>query len=245
MSTFGKYGLAYRDAAPLGRYRLHDQFTQIPQLNANVDNPYAHRYFELQGTNKANSNITLNTGGGIRVRTAGASADQAVITVHKDAGQSAWDGTRWQVSKEISFGCVFKTDSDIDNLIINAGFKTREAEIEGTGELLTAHGNHKAILYYHSESDDGRFQFVSSIGDQDTVADVPLMKVAASTTYTFGIVITPDLEPVYTIMDENQSITYKGPVIDSGNTQPYFGMETLEAAVKTTYLREMWISRKY
>ena len=58
MSTFGKYGLAYRDAAPLGRYRLHDQFTQIPQLNANVDNPYAPRYFELQGTNKANSNIT-------------------------------------------------------------------------------------------------------------------------------------------------------------------------------------------
>jgi hypothetical protein len=245
MSTFGKYGLAYRDAAPLGRYRLHDQLTQIPQLNANVDNPYAHRYLELQGTNSANSDITLNTGCGIRVRTAGASADQAVITVHKDTGQSAWDGTRWQVSKEISFGCVFKTDSDVDNLIINAGFKTREAAISGGGELSTAHGNHKAILYYDSESDGGRFQFVSSIGNADTVADVPLMKVAASTTYTFGIVITPDLEPVYTIMDENQSITYKGPVIDSGNTQPYFGIEGQEAAVKTAYLREMWISRKY
>ena len=86
MSSFGKYGLAYRDAAPLGRYRLHDQFTQIPQLNANVDNPYAHRYFELQGTNKANSNITLNTGGGIRVRTAGASADQAVLPSTRTRG---------------------------------------------------------------------------------------------------------------------------------------------------------------
>ena len=71
------------------------------------------------------------------------------------------------------------------------------------------------------------------------------MKAADSTTYTIGIVITPDLEPVYTIMDENQSITYKGPVIDAGNTQPYFGIEAQDAAVKTAYLREMWISRKY
>ena len=251
MSTFGKYGLAYRDAAPLGRYRLHDHFTQIPQLNANVDNPYAHRYFELQGTNAANSNITLHTGCGLRVRTAGAANDQAVITVHKDAGQSAWDGTRWQVSKEIAFGCVFKTDS-VDNLRLNVGFKAREAEISGgggdTSELFTEHSNHKAILYYDSGTDNGRFQFVSTVDDGggvDTVADVPLMKAADSTTYTIGIVITPDLEPVYTIMDENQSITYKGPVIDAGNTQPYFGIEARDAAVKTAYLREMWISRKY
>jgi len=221
------------------RYTLEENFEKIPQLNATIDQVYtteaarvANTSFEILGTNVADANITFaSTIGGIEIKTATASADQAIVLPHLDTNYSAWTGIKWGTENQVIWECVIRTDA-ITNIVIWAGLKLTNTSVIATDD--------DQVMFRFDAAADTYWNMIDSIGGTDT-ATISDVTVVANTNYYFRIEIDSDRKAHFFINNQEKHIS--GALTNDVDLIPYVGVQTATTAAKKINLVKEKISR--
>jgi len=231
---------------PANRYELIERFTQRPLLNADVLitnlEPTlaqmalrfsANRNFEVLGTNMTSALCTHSTGGGITLTTAGASADQAIVTPHLDASQTAWSTADWSTDDKVIFETNIKTAASID-CIIWAGLKL-------TNDNVVATDAEQAFLRYETGVASGIFQLITSDNGTDTTT-ATTVTVAVSTDYHIKLVVNADRD-VHAFIN-GVLVGRVAAALGAGHDLiPYVGVEASSAAARAISVRGLRMSK--
>ena len=177
------------------RVYLDEWFLQRPGINANIDQVSTvevqralNRNWEALGTNMTTALCTFaGTSGGVKAATAGADADQAILTPHLDTAATAWAGCLWGTENETHWETSIQLPA-IDNQKVWAGLKL-------TNDQLIATDDNQAYFKFQTDAtnseaftDFTKLHFVHSIGGTDHIAQLPIT-VAADTIYHLKIEI--------------------------------------------------------
>lgn len=186
--------------------KLEEFFTKRPALNAVLagwaagDVPYtiANRDFEVLGTNMTTALCTFATPPitGITLTTAGADADQAILTPHLDTAQSLWAVVnQWKSNYSPRFEAWIRTGAAITKQIVQLGFQLTNAMDVDEATITDAD---LIVFRYSSEaaSNPTYWKCVSSRGGVDVIDALrSIPAVAADTWYHFVITIDSNLKP--------------------------------------------------
>ena len=194
-------GFGLKDAR---RYYLYESFAKKPGLNAvSVIDPdadsasalaayvIANRDFETLGTNMTTALTTFpGTSAGIKMTTAGADEDQAILLPHLDANQSAWSKVLWGTENQVEWECSIMLPA-LDNQKVWAGLKL-------TNDQLVATDDDQIFFKFQSDATNSEafttfanWHLVHSIGGTDYISKLPIA-VAADTPYHLKIAIDSD-----------------------------------------------------
>jgi len=189
------FGTPIKDAR---RVYLEEYFLQRPGLNANLDQAATvevqralNRNWEALGTNMTTALCTFaTTGGGVLATTAGADADQAILTPHLDTAATAWASTLWGTENSVHFETSLQIPA-LDNQKVWAGLKL-------TNDQLVATDANQMFFKYQTDAtnseafdDFAKWHFVYSIADTDYISVLPIT-VAINTPYHFKIEVDSD-----------------------------------------------------
>jgi hypothetical protein len=237
-----KDGAIFRSALANG-VDLFEQFKQRPLLNADVVptdlNPTqaqmalifsANRDFEVIGTNMTGVLCTHADGGGITLTTAGASADQAIVTPHLDASQTSWATTKWNTADRVLFETRIKTAANIADQIIWAGLKL-------TNDNVVATDDNQVFVRYEAGVNGGEFQLITSSAGTDTTTDLNVA-VAVSTEYHIKLVVNGDLD-VHCYINGVQVARVQAALTTNIDLIPYVGIEASAVAAKAVTCRHI------
>jgi len=199
------------------RYYLEEFFLQRPALNAvNIIDPdaddvtdlaltqAANKNFEVLGTNMTTTLCTFNsTRAAIRLTTAGADQDQAIILPHLDSKQTAWTGITWGTQNQVEWECAISI-TDISNIKVWAGLKlTNDQPIEANNN------DNQAFFKFQTDSTNSEefttfanLHFIYSKDGTDYITDLGIT-VKADTIYRLRIVINKARE-VSVFVNEKQ-----------------------------------------
>lgn len=212
-----------------------------PSLNADIQNAaeatrmIADPDFEVLGTNMTSALSTFNAEGGIKLTTAGADDDQAILLPHLDANQSGWAQTTWGTDQQTRWEAVIETGASIANYHLWAGLKLTNTSTLGTD-------NDQAFFRFNVEDTDSTvFQIVYSIGGTDTQKPTEVV-VAASTRYY--LVIEIDEARVARFYINNVLVYTSTALTDAIDLIPYIGVQALTGAAKSVVVYGEAISRK-
>lgn len=189
--------------------------------------------FELLGTNAVSGSSAFAAEGGIRLTTAGASADQVILAPHLDANQSAWTQVTWGTDKATEWECRIVTGASIADAIIWAGLKL-------TNTPVVATDNDQAFFRYEAGVNDGEWQAVSSIGGTDTAADTGVV-VAVSTAYHLRIAI--DAARIARFYVNGVLVATTTALTNAVDLIPYIGVQSAAVAAKVLDVQGQAISR--
>ena len=194
-------GFGLRDAR---RYYLYESFAKKPGLNAvSIIDPdadsasalaayvIANRDFETLGTNMTTALTTFpGTSAGIKMTTAGADQDQAILLPHLDANMSAWSKVLWGTENSVEWECSIMLPA-LDNQKVWAGLKL-------TNDQLVATDDDQIFFKFQSDATNSEafttfanWHLVHSIGGTDYISKLPIA-VAANTPYHLKIAIDSD-----------------------------------------------------
>lgn len=189
--------------------------------------------FELLGTNAVSGSSAFAAEGGIRLTTAGASADQVILAPHLDANQSAWTQVTWGTDKATEWECRIVTGASIADAIIWAGLKL-------TNTPVVATDNDQAFFRYEAGVNDGEWQAVSSIGGTDTATDTGVV-VAVSTAYHLRIAI--DAARIARFYVNGVLVATTAALTNAVDLIPYIGVQSAAVAAKVLDVQGQAISR--
>ena len=236
------------------RYYLEEYFHQRPVLNADLTNStettrvVANRNFEVLGTNMTSVLSTFDSNrAGIKIETAGADQDQAIVLPHLDSNQTAWTGIKWGTENQVQWECSITTGSSIADVKIWAGLKL-------TNDQLIATDDDQAYFKFQTDADNSEafttyttLHFVHSIGGTDHISDLGIT-VAANTNYHLKIIIDSDRKVSAFVNGDQYSLTSTagstgGTTTGKGSTQsaaltndidliPYIGVEAGTSSAK-------------
>jgi hypothetical protein len=176
---------------PGRHHSLIERFEKRPALNAVIAldetsnaaaylaRNLANKDWEAQGTNMTTALATFADGGGVKLTTAGAADDQAIITPHLDTNQSAWAAWKWNTNDECIFECVIEIGDVTELQTIFAGFKLTNAAVIATD-------NDQAAFFF--SGNDATWSCVSSNNGTDDTT-VSSVAVASSINYHLKIVV--------------------------------------------------------
>ena len=194
-------GFGIKDAR---RYYLYESFAKKPGLNAvsiidtDADSAsalaayvIANRDFETLGTNMTTALTTFpGTSAGIKMTTAGADQDQAILLPHLDANMSAWSKVLWGTENSVEWECSIMLPA-LDNQKVWAGLKL-------TNDQLVATDDDQIFFKFQSDATNSEafttfanWHLVHSIGGTDYISKLPIA-VAANTPYHLKIKIDSD-----------------------------------------------------
>ena len=194
-------GFGLKDAR---RYYLYESFAKKPGLNAvSIIDPdadsasalaayvIANRDFETLGTNMTTALTTFpGTSAGIKMTTAGADQDQAILLPHLDANMSAWSKVLWGTENSVEWECSIMLPA-LDNQKVWAGLKL-------TNDQLVATDDDQIFFKFQSDATNSEafttfanWHLVHSIGGTDYISKLPIA-VAADTPYHLKIKIDSD-----------------------------------------------------
>ena len=199
-----------------------------------------NEHFEILGTNGTSALATFSASGGITLTTAGASADQMILLPHLNTGASAWTGTTWATSKELTWRIMIATAASIADTTIWAGLKL-------TNTSVTATDNEQVFFRYGSGTNSGKWQFVYSIGGVDVALDTGIT-VVLSTYYEFEISLDALRVPTGLVGVANapvDKLELGTAALASGNLIPYAGVQADAAAAKAIDVKWVEMSRAF
>lgn len=210
------------------RYRLEWTAGQRgkPGLNENILNTtesvrmIADPDFEVLGTNMTAALSTFDVEGGITLTTAGADADQAILSPHVDANQSAWNLVTWGTDQELEWECRIKTGASIDTQIILAGFKT--TVVGATGAVNTT-DNDEWYFRYEDDVTSGNWESVWRVNGGSVTAEDSGIAVAVNTEYHLKISIDSDRIARFYI--NGVLVETSTALKDATNLKPYIFVE--------------------
>lgn len=246
----------YADRINMGeRIVLREQFLQRPALKAVLDTftasvasaemvaaMIANRNFSVLGTNMTTALCVFDTGGGIKLKTAGADADSAILLPALQTNQTLWSSMIWPTSKEVHWHALVKpTSATLASSEMWAGLKLTNTPVLTTDADFCCFKYDAAIGSYWSWNYDN-----SNAG--------PTAVNCATMGAKYGVASpTKDLYQLLSIIiDENRYVT---PYIDgvpvadpvvlaSVSLIPYVGVLAAGAsAEKSIVVRELAMSR--
>ena len=247
------------------RYYLDEWFLQRPGINANIDQVSTveiqralNRNWEALGTNMTTALATFAaTSAGILATTAGADADQAILTPHLDTAATAWAGTKWGTENEVHFETSIMLPA-LDNQKVWAGLKL-------TNDQLVATDDDQAYFKYQTDAtnseaftDFAKWHFVHSIGGTDFISQIPVT-VETNTPYHLRFEIDSDRKAAIFVNGIQYNVTSTsgstgGTAVTTGTTPtgaltndvdfiPYNGIEAGAAAAEALNTHFIAMSR--
>jgi len=247
------------------RYYLDEWFLQRPGINANIDQVSTvevqralNRNWEALGTNMTTALATFAaTSAGILATTAGADADQAILTPHLDTAATAWAGTKWGTENEVHFETSIMLPA-LDNQKVWAGLKL-------TNDQLVATDDDQAYFKYQTDAtnseaftDFAKWHFVHSIGGTDFISQIPVT-VETNTPYHLRFEIDSDRKASIFVNGIQYNVTSTsgstgGTAVTTGTTRsgaltdnvdliPYVGIEAGAAAAEAVNVHYVCCSR--
>ena len=247
------------------RYYLDEWFLQRPGINANIDQVSTvevqralNRNWEALGTNMTTALATFAaTSAGILATTAGADADQAILTPHLDTAATAWAGTKWGTENEVHFETSIMLPA-LDNQKVWAGLKL-------TNDQLVATDDDQAYFKYQTDAtnseaftDFAKWHFVHSIGGTDFISQIPVT-VETNTPYHLRFEIDSDRKASIFVNGIQYNVTSTsgstgGTAVTTGTTPtgaltndvdfiPYNGIEAGAAAAEAVNVHYVCCSR--
>ena len=226
----------------LTRYSLFEPFNRKPNLNGDLASGTeatrepSNPDFEILGANAASSCTAFSGGGGVKLTTTTSASDAVVVLPHLDTAQSGWAGVTWGTEDETNWGTAVATDTSIADIVIWAGLKL-------TNTSTTATDDNQAFFRFAPATNGGRFQAVYSVSGTDYELDTGVT-VAASTAYTFQIILGADRKPSFFINGE-QVAKGQNAMTTGIDLIPYVGVLTSTTAAKSIHLRWEAISKLY
>ena len=266
-------GFGLRDAR---RYYLYESFAKKPGLNAvSIIDPdadsasalaayvIANRDFETLGTNMTTALTTFpGTSAGIKMTTAGADQDQAILLPHLDANMSAWSKVLWGTENSVEWECSIMLPA-LDNQKVWAGLKL-------TNDQLVATDDDQIFFKFQSDATNSEafttfanWHLVHSIGGTDYISKLPIA-VAANTIYHLKIKIDSDRKATcfvngvqynitstagstggtaVTAVEAGKAATKSAALTNDVDLIPYIGIEAGAAAAEAINVHWTSISR--
>ena len=266
-------GFGLRDAR---RYYLYESFAKKPGLNAvSIIDPdadsasalaayvIANRDFETLGTNMTTALTTFpGTSAGIKMTTAGADQDQAILLPHLDANMSAWSKVLWGTENQVEWECSIMLPA-LDNQKVWAGLKL-------TNDQLVATDDDQIFFKFQSDATNSEafttfanWHLVHSIGGTDYISKLPIA-VAANTPYHLKIKIDSDRKATcfvngvqynitstagstggtaVTAVEAGKAATKSAALTNDVDLIPYIGIEAGAAAAEAIDVHWTSISR--
>ncbi len=266
-------GFGLRDAR---RYYLYESFAKKPGLNAvSIIDPdadsasalaayvIANRDFETLGTNMTTALTTFpGTSAGIKMTTAGADQDQAILLPHLDANMSAWSKVLWGTENQVEWECSIMLPA-LDNQKVWAGLKL-------TNDQLVATDDDQIFFKFQSDATNSEafttfanWHLVYSIGGTDYISKLPIA-VAADTPYHLKIKIDSDRKATcfvngvqynitstagstggtaVTAVEAGKAATKSAALTNDVDLIPYIGIEAGAAAAEAIDVHWTSISR--
>ncbi len=266
-------GFGLRDAR---RYYLYESFAKKPGLNAvSIIDPdadsasalaayvIANRDFETLGTNMTTALTTFpGTSAGIKMTTAGADQDQAILLPHLDANMSAWSKVLWGTENQVEWECSIMLPA-LDNQKVWAGLKL-------TNDQLVATDDDQIFFKFQSDATNSEafttfanWHLVHSIGGTDYISKLPIA-VAANTPYHLKIAIDSDRKATcfvngvqynitstagstggtaVTAVEAGKAATKSAALTNDVDLIPYIGIEAGAAAAEAIDVHWTSISR--
>ena len=209
-------GFGLKDAR---RYYLYESFAKKPGLNAvSIIDPdadsasalaayvIANRDFETLGTNMTTALTTFpGTSAGIKMTTAGADQDQAILLPHLDTDMSAWSKVLWGTENQVEWECSIMLPA-LDNQKVWAGLKL-------TNDQLVATDDDQIFFKFQSDATNSEafttfanWHLVHSIGGTDYISKLPIA-AAANTPYHLKIAIDSDRKATIFVNGVQYNIT--------------------------------------
>ena len=266
-------GFGLRDAR---RYYLYESFAKKPGLNAvSIIDPdadsasalaayvIANRDFETLGTNMTTALTTFpGTSAGIKMTTAGADQDQAILLPHLDANMSAWSKVLWGTENSVEWECSIMLPA-LDNQKVWAGLKL-------TNDQLVATDDDQIFFKFQSDATNSEafttfanWHLVHSIGGTDYISKLPIA-VAANTPYHLKIKIDSDRKATcfvngvqynitstagstggtaVTAVEAGKAATKSAALTNDVDLIPYIGIEAGAAAAEAINVHYQSMSR--
>ena len=266
-------GFGLKDAR---RYYLYESFAKKPGLNAvSIIDPdadsasalaayvIANRDFETLGTNMTTALTTFpGTSAGIKMTTAGADQDQAILLPHLDANMSAWSKVLWGTENQVEWECSIMLPA-LDNQKVWAGLKL-------TNDQLVATDDDQIFFKFQSDATNSEafttfanWHLVHSIGGTDYISKLPIA-VAANTPYHLKIAIDSDRKATcfvngvqynitstagstggtaVTAVEAGKAATKSAALTNDVDLIPYIGIEAGAAAAEAINVHYTAISR--
>ena len=266
-------GFGLRDAR---RYYLYESFAKKPGLNAvSIIDPdadsasalaayvIANRDFETLGTNMTTALTTFpGTSAGIKMTTAGADQDQAILLPHLDTDMSAWSKVLWGTENQVEWECSIMLPA-LDNQKVWAGLKL-------TNDQLVATDDDQIFFKFQSDATNSEsfttfanWHLVHSIGGTDYISKLPIA-VAADTPYHLKIAIDSDRKATcfvngvqynitstagstggtaVTAVEAGKAATKSAALTNDVDLIPYIGIEAGAAAAEAIDVHWTSISR--
>ena len=247
------------------RYYLDEWFLQRPGINANIDQVSTvevqralNRNWEALGTNMTTALATFAaTSAGILATTAGADADQAILTPHLDTAATAWAGTKWGTENEVHFETSIMLPA-LDNQKVWAGLKLTNDQLVATDDDQMFFKFQTDATNSEAFTDFTTWHFVHSIGGTDFISQLPIT-VATNTPYHLKITIDSDRKASIFVNGEQYNVTTTsgstgGTAVTKGTTPsgaltddvdfiPYVGIEAGAAAAEAVNVHYVCCSR--
>ena len=256
------FGTPAKDAR---RVYLEEMFLQRPGINGDIDavstvevQRALNRNWEALGTNMTTALATFaSTSAGILATTAGADADQAILTPHLDTAATAWAGTKWGTENEVHFETSIMLPA-LDNQKVWAGLKLTNDQLVATDDDQVYFKFQTDATNSEAFTDFTKLHFVHSIGGTDYISQLPIT-VAANTPYHLKITIDSDRKASIFVNGIQYNVTTTsgstgGTAVTTGTTPtgaltddvdfiPYNGIEAGAAAAEALNTHFVAMSR--
>ena len=247
------------------RVYFDEWFLQRPGINANIDQVSTvevqralNRNWEALGTNMTTALATFaSTSAGVLATTAGADADQAILTPHLDTAATAWAGTKWGTENSVHFETSIMLPA-LDNQKVWAGLKLTNDQLVATDDDQMFFKFQTDATNSEAFTDFTTWHFVHSIGGTDFISQIPVT-VAANTPYHLKITIDSDRKASIFVNGEQYNVTTTsgstgGTAVTKGTTPsgaltddvdfiPYVGIEAGAAAAEAVNVHYVCCSR--
>ena len=247
------------------RVYFDEWFLQRPGINANIDQVSTvevqralNRNWEALGTNMTTALATFaSTSAGVLATTAGADADQAILTPHLDTAATAWAGTKWGTENSVHFETSIMLPA-LDNQKVWAGLKLTNDQLVATDDDQMYFKFQTDATNSEAFTDFTTWHFVHSIGGTDFISQIPVT-VAANTPYHLKITIDSDRKASIFVNGEQYNVTTTsgstgGTAVTKGTTPsgaltddvdfiPYVGIEAGAAAAEAVNVHYVCCSR--
>ena len=247
------------------RYYLDEWFLQRPGINANIDQVSTvevqralNRNWEALGTNMTTALCTFaSTSAGVLATTAGADADQAILTPHLDTAATAWAGTKWGTENEVHFETSIMLPA-LDNQKVWAGLKLTNDQLVATDDDQVFFKFQTDATNSEAFTDFTTWHFVHSIGGTDFISQIPVT-VETNTPYHLRFEIDSDRKASIFVNGIQYNVTSTsgstgGTAVTTGTTKsgaltndvnliPYVGIEAGAGAAEAVNVHYVCCSR--
>ncbi len=206
---------------------LEEKWLQRPQLCGDIANTNANKDFKLTGQGALSAHVCFAENG-IKLTTCQSANDQMILAPQIDE-QTLWDKCGlWGSENSIQFEAWFKTDSDISDTTIWAGFILTHASDTGTDD--------NQVKFRYCTNDGPNLTLVTSRSGVDVITNLGI-PVTVDSLYRVRFEVASDRTLRAWVNGAEISLGTGATALVTGiDLKPNIGLETTTTAQKHLYV---------